>query len=368
MGTGELLTVFAALMAVIAMLGVAVDWVGKPMRNRRFTPRIYRYADEHLVEVDPGRTAFSGSEFELPAVPAAGMPATTPTGTTDWSESHFVLPEPASTMETWGLLTTENPVIGGTFDPLLNVDTYDTYERGMFSLETMPMPAPPGRVNVEDTFGGGVLPNPLPDFDADLLPSSAASGAPLPDPLPTYDLGARPVGPDAGGVDDPWAQPLPEPAALVVEPTPADDAAAATAADVELDALAPAEPTLTFRGLVDSAKRPMTEARLRPEDATSEPGVWQPGDALWAPTKKGDPSSTTVRRRFWQSAAVLIPGVRWYGEANVDRMAEGKAPERRNRRSGKMETMQLSGLRSKNDDDPPRPHWPNEELDPFEEY
>lgn len=347
-------------MAVIAMLGVAVDWVGKPMRNRRFTPRIYRYADEHLIEVDPGRTAFSADQFELPAVPVAGLPAVTPTGTTDWSESHFVLPEPASTMETWGLLTTENPVIGGTFDPLLNVDTYDTYERGMFSLETMPMPAPPGRVNVEDTFGGEVLPNPLPDFDADLLPSS--DGGPLPDPLPTYDLGARPTGPDAGGIDDPWSQPVP------LAEAPSADAAAAHAAAAELDALAPAEPTVTFRGLVDSAKRPTGGARLRPEEATSEPGVWQPGDPLWSPSTKGDPSSAMVRRRFWQSAAVLIPGVRWYGEANVERMAEGKAPERRNRRSGKMETMQLSGLRSKNDDDPPRPHWPNEELDPFEEY
>jgi len=353
MGTGELLTVFAALMAVIAMLGVAVDWVGKPMRNRRFTPRIYRYADEHLVEVDPGRTAFSASEFELPGVPVAGMPAVTPTGTTDWSESHFVLPEPASTMETWGLLTTENPVIGGTFDPLLNVDTYDTYERGMFNLETMPMPAPPGRVNVEDTFGADVLPNPLPEFDADLLP----------DPLPTHDLGPRPVedlGAKQGASED--ALPAPEP---LIES--AESAATAAAAD-QLEAIAPAQPTVTFRGLVDSAVQPTENSRLRPEDATSEPGVWQPGDPLWAPTKKGDPSSTAVRRRFWQSAAVLIPGVRWYGEPNVERMAEGKAPERRNRRTGKMETMQLSGLRSKNDEDPPRPHWPNEELDPFEVY
>jgi len=358
MGTGELLTVFAALMAVIAMVGVALDWVGKPMRNRRFTPRIYRYADEHLVEVDPGRTEFSAAAFELPPVPAAGMPAMTPAGTTDWSESHFVLPEPASTMETWGLLTSENPVIGGTFDPLLNVDTYDTYERGMFNLETMPMPAPPGRVNVEDTFGGDVLPNPLPEFDADLLPSGL-----LPDPLPTHNLGPRPVEDTNGQVDSAAISlPAPEPIA-----EPADAAAAADAAR-ELEALAPAEPTVTFRGLVNSATRPTANSRLRPEDATSEPGVWQPGDPLWSPTKKGEPSSTIVRRRFWQSAAVLIPGVRWYGEPNVNRMAEGKPPERRNRRNGKIETMQLSGLRNKNDNDPPRPHWPNEELDPFEVY
>ena len=46
MGTFELLIVFAALMAVISLVAIAIDWVGRPLKNRRFIPRIYRYEDE----------------------------------------------------------------------------------------------------------------------------------------------------------------------------------------------------------------------------------------------------------------------------------------------------------------------------------
>lgn len=46
MNTLEMLIVLAALMAVIALVAIAIDWVGRPLRNKRFIPRIYRYEDE----------------------------------------------------------------------------------------------------------------------------------------------------------------------------------------------------------------------------------------------------------------------------------------------------------------------------------
>lgn len=370
MGTGELLAVFAALMAVIAMLGIAVDWVGKPMRSRKFTPRIYRYEDEHLVEVDPGRTPYSSAQFELPAAPVTGVPYVAASGVSDWSESHFVLPQPSSTMETWGLLTTENPVIGDDFDQLVNVDTYDTYERGLVNVETIPMPVPPGRVALtpEELAGpADHFPEPIQEptqpssvFDEADLISAPADG--LPNELPIPDT----LPPAEEPVDPPALKLAPSPDATVdldahlveyaADPGPSPEAAAATVG-----------PVSTFRGLVESAQ-PTRRPLVSPDKATSEPGVWKPGDPLWSPSRRGTtPSATTVRRRFWQSASVLIPGVHWYGEPNVDRMIEGKPPQRRNRRTGKMESMHLSGLRSATDTELARPHWPSEELDPFEE-
>lgn len=46
MPTVELMIVFGALMAIVAVVAIAIDWVGKPLRGRRFIPRIYRFDDE----------------------------------------------------------------------------------------------------------------------------------------------------------------------------------------------------------------------------------------------------------------------------------------------------------------------------------
>lgn len=50
MGTLELLIVFAAFMAVISLVAIAIDWIGRPLRSRRFIPRMYRYDDELVAD------------------------------------------------------------------------------------------------------------------------------------------------------------------------------------------------------------------------------------------------------------------------------------------------------------------------------
>jgi len=62
MGTFELLIVFAALMAVISLVAIAIDWIGRPFKTRRFIPRIYRYEDEFVA--DPAL-------FDAPLAPVA---------------------------------------------------------------------------------------------------------------------------------------------------------------------------------------------------------------------------------------------------------------------------------------------------------
>ena len=43
MSDPELFIAFGAIMLVIALAGVAIDWVGKPLRHRKFVPKVYRY-------------------------------------------------------------------------------------------------------------------------------------------------------------------------------------------------------------------------------------------------------------------------------------------------------------------------------------
>jgi len=456
MSPNQLLAIFAALMIVLAVLAIAVDWLGKPLKNRRFIPRIYRYPDEKLVEFDPGRTAFSQGQLMLPAAPQPGLPYVDAQGVSSWAQSHFVFPDPEQPNQTWGQLTSENPTLDSVgFANLLGVDTYDTYERGLLGQETVPTPPPPpGFDDVElpsppGTDGLTLPPPPETDteghdgaaagsmaIDADGGPTTVPwSGTDMWDPDDDED-DAEPEGgellpADDGGTKAPAEEPI---EAELVEPDPKptpdpgvkrqdrvkgkvkgkgknkdggedggknkvrsiDDApidvSSTTAEPIEAEAVEtdstppepepqPGQPLLSkpkkkpavagngaFTSLVQGAPAP-NRLIVTPEQATSEPGVWKPGESLWAPTGRGTkPSPATVRRRFWQSAAVLIPGIRWYGVDNIERMIGGSPPRRRNRRTGKLETMQVSGLRASGDNTVSRPFWPGEEPDAFGDF
>jgi len=491
MSQTEALAIFGALMVVLAVLGIVVDWIGKPLRNRKFVPRIYRYADEHMVELDPSRTAFSEAPFMLPSAAPQGVPYVDASGVSDWAQSHFVLPDPDSAQETWGVLTSADPTAEHAgFAELLHVDTLDTYEQAFLLGQTVPMPPPSLDDTVdflpppppqaldglapEDSVDVGMstqeLPSPPPEselapppeddaehwFDEALseadedasasdepdgagrprdafIPTGALDTAPVPtvatddtvtsentdadadgdredvdtedvdtEDVDTEDVDMKDVDTEDVDTEDVASTPIDvgkeevievsavesEPVIVEVppeakeEPEFAHTAAASDAsagpttestlfADLVNESPADAVKASTFAGLVDAGAGPAAAPRplLTPEQATSEPGVWQPGDPLWTPTAKGTkPSPTLVRRRFWQSAAVLIPGIRWYGMENVTRMADGNPPRRRNRRNGKLESMQITGLRSSDDRTISRPYWPGNEPDPFELY
>jgi len=502
MSPNQLLAIFAALMIVLAVLAIAVDWLGKPLKNRRFIPRIYRYPDEKLVEFDPGRTAFSQGQLMLPAAPQPGLPYVDAQGVSSWAQSHFVFPDPEQPNQTWGQLTSENPTLDSVgFANLLGVDTYDTYERGLLGQETVPTPPPPPGFDDDElppppgTDGLTLPPPPESDIeghDGAVVRSMAvdADGGPTTVPWSGTDMwdldddedDAEPeegelLPADVAGTEAPAEEPLeaelvetdpkPEPDPKVkrkdgekgkakgkgkgkvkgggkdgervkvkgggknnvggkgtrktVPPLPVDnepvdvrasapkaspaeasrpepiddapiDVSSTTAEPIETEPVEtdptplepkpqPGQPLLSkpkrkqavagsgaFSALVDGAPAP-NRLIVTPEQATSEPGVWKPGESLWAPTGRGTkPSPATVRRRFWQSAAVLIPGIRWYGVDNIERMIGGSPPRRRNRRTGKLETMQVSGLRASGDNTVSRPFWPGEEPDAFGDF
>jgi hypothetical protein len=68
MGTAEILIVFSALMALIAVVTIGIDWIGKPLKNRRFIPRMYRFEDEKLPVDAYGHTTLSTNEPLLPMI------------------------------------------------------------------------------------------------------------------------------------------------------------------------------------------------------------------------------------------------------------------------------------------------------------
>jgi len=66
MGTVETIIVFSALMALIALVTVGIDWIGKPLKNRRFIPRIYRFDDEKLPTDAYGHTTLNAADANQP--------------------------------------------------------------------------------------------------------------------------------------------------------------------------------------------------------------------------------------------------------------------------------------------------------------
>jgi hypothetical protein len=215
MSDPELFIAFGAIMLVIALAAVAVDWVGKPLRHRKFVPKVYRYPDERRPR---------GSSVRP----------------TEWSDRSFVLPVAAPP---------PRPGIGGA-------------------------PAP-------SAAGHGAIHAGLSVFDQDI---------------------------DANNDDG--------------RPTAAVEAA--------------------------------------------RPKAWQPGDSVHQPDDHGEPPRPAlVRERYWRNVAATA-GAAMFGADNVDRMAAGRGPRRRNPRTGELETMRLPDV-----DDTgtslPVPSWPDDAVDPFAE-
>lgn len=94
---------------------------------------------------------------------------------------------------------------------------------------------------------------------------------------------------------------------------------------------------------------------------------WQVGLDVFNFTEEGtEPDSTEVERRYWLNVAAADT-TRMFGEGNHQRMADGKPPKRRNRRTGRVESMQLEGTDFQSTGGlTPVPNWPTSDVDPFD--
>lgn len=67
MDSPQLFLAFGAIMLIAALLGVAIDWFGKPLRHRRFFPKVYRFPEERQPRRSKVRaTYWSDASFVLP--------------------------------------------------------------------------------------------------------------------------------------------------------------------------------------------------------------------------------------------------------------------------------------------------------------
>lgn len=260
MQTFELLIVFAALMAVIALVAIAIDWVGRPLRNRRFIPRIYRYDDEVAPDV-----AFSSASAG-PAIAAAPMMA---------------------------------PPVAGP--PIVM--------------------QPP----VVATIPAQLAPRP-PDADAQSTPHPDSVAAAV---QQTTTRSA-------------FSDSLDHQALVMPEDDGSNDGAHGTGS------LGGARP----RGIAETI--PVASA-----------DSWNPAMALDARVGERKATVAVKAERFWKAAAAHLSSASHFDEHDEQRMAEGKAPRRRNPRTGDLESMELIGLRSASKRTDVRMKWPDDAVDPW---
>ncbi len=73
MDSPQIFIAFGAVMLVIALLGVVIDWFGKPLRHRRFVAKAYRFPDERQPRRSKVReTPWSAAAFVLPVAEPPG--------------------------------------------------------------------------------------------------------------------------------------------------------------------------------------------------------------------------------------------------------------------------------------------------------
>ena len=251
MSSPETFLAFGAIMLIIALIGVAIDWFGTPLRHRKFIPKAYKFPDERLYRSD----VFS---FER---------------RTD-------------------IQTSTEHLEGSKYGDVIAV-------------------AEPENVQTESSANG--------DSNEAIVEISENSKGEV----------KLPVKSGAG------------------------------------------EETIDRASeLIIGAEAESAKSSEAPEFEAATAGIrlqgWSPGDDIYNLTKSGsEPTPSTVRSRFWKNVGVS-PGAIIFGANNVERLRDGKPPQRRNPRTSKYETMKVHLLSYEDGHGrTPIPNWPNSSVDPF---
>ena len=256
MTSPETFIAFAAIMIVIALIGAAIDWIGAPLRHRRFVPKAYRFPDERL---------FRNESVNNHNIPAS---ATAPSGAVYFKE------EPVP------IKSEENFQVGN-------------------DIEVLTLEAPIR----ESTDDGTTV-----ELSGDLLQHH-------------------------------------------------EDHASAQVQQGKSSTIVQDEIEVPLQEGLTSPKRHEGTLRLR---------GWKPGGYIYNLTQDGrEPSPATVKTRYWKNVGAAS-GSAIFGAQNTERMKEGKPPQRRNFKSGKMETMRISPKSfEESEGEIPIPYWPSNAVDPF---
>jgi len=352
MDSPEVMIAFAAVMLVIALLGVAVDWFGKPLRHRKFRPKIYRFPDERQPRRSQVReTEWSETAFVLPVVdqPPPDMLVRYPdprhvgdAGAPPAIEAHAGDAGPP---------TTQVPIThlgGAADDPLPELvtfeDTFGSDAAGLLHPDELGEPGDAERLIVAGTLASHELGDG--DHGDPVAPDSVDHSG---------DLVAKTDGDDLVGTDD--ADPSSDPGA--------DDRDHNELAGTDGDAGKVEGNEAAGAGKDDTSDRDAPSVG-RAAAVPARARGWKPGDYVFNFTKAGDePAPDTVRSRYWKNVASTA-GTAMFGSSNTQRMSSGKPPERRNPRTGKIEIMRLPKVGYTDAGGAtPVPEWPLVGLDPF---
>lgn len=249
MSSPETFLAYGAIMLIIALVGVAIDWFGKPLRHRKFIPKAYKFPDERHFRSQ----IFNSKPFpdnSANAIPSGTLESHTPVAQNESKQIDRSLNEE-------------------TFRPSTQVP-----EMVISGVTEQEQPVNPSSENVLD---GSLL-------DAENSDISEYQGD---------NLGQEKTG------------------------------------------------LIRLHG-------------------------WAPGGYIYNLKQDGtEPSPSTVRSRFWKNVGVAT-GSAVFGANNVDRLRNGKPPQRRNPRNGKIETMKVLLLSyEEGKGATPIPHWPTNAINPF---
>ncbi|MBF82362.1 MAG: hypothetical protein CL522_03050 [Actinobacteria bacterium] len=257
MTSPETFIAFAAIMIVIALIGAAIDWVGAPLRHRRFIPKAYRFPDERLFRND---NLHNQNIHVSTATPSSGA---------------IYFKEEA-----------------------VPIESEENFQEGN-GIEVLILETP-----IEQGSNDGS----------------------------TVELGSGPSQDHEDHASDQVEQGK--------DSTTVHD-------EIEL----PLQKDIT------SPKKQEGTLRLR---------GWKPSGYIYNLTQDGrEPSPSTVKTRYWKNVGAAS-GSAIFGAQNIERMKEGKPPQRRNFKSGKMETMRISPKSyDESGGEIPIPYWPSNAVDPF---
>lgn len=328
-----MIIVFGALMALIALVTIGIDWIGRPLKHRRFIPRLYRFDDEKLPVDAYGHPQLDAPQPDtaLTAGPLAPAAAWAPPAIYQQPPPVVVatVPEPltaASAPSAPPLPPVEDPAPGGP-DAESTLD-YDAFLAGATEATTT---AP------NDTGFIDEPPNDGPPDDDELDNRSSRSA--FSDRLLAADSGSVPAVGDAA-----WAA-----TGLVPDQQDDDTSSGDAGQTIEIDR----NTTTPDDGRADEADGyPISAA------------AWKPGMALDATVNDERPSLATKAERYWQATAASVETSHFDAEA-IERMASGRAPRRRNPRTSRVEIMQLTGLRRASTREDVRMSWPDSSVDPW---
>lgn len=304
MSDSQLIIVLAAMSALISVVAIAIDWVGKPLRHKRFVPKIFRYEDEEFVATTP--------ELET-ATAAAALHAHT---------AHLQYSTAPSSAHTYNA-----PLVTPTA----------TSEGGNQS-------------SAAGAFGAAI--------DQDRQQLSRLDTQPN-QPIKTTPEPTQTATPAAAAYQDRRQSTETDTGTGPNTDTGSDTTRGRVRSQSKSFSDAISEKT------VPAATGAYSSAKIATTEPIESIEVWDTTMPLDVRVQDKLPTLADKAARFWKARGADPLAEAQFGLEALPRMAEGKAPQRRNPRTTEYETPDVFGLRSASRHEDVQIRWPTTSKDPW---